>query len=53
MVRDGATAEVAVDLGAGLTGVAMVESQAAARAKVGQRATLSFRSDAIIIGRVA
>jgi molybdate transport system regulatory protein len=53
VVRDGATAEVAVDLGAGLTGVAMVESQAAARAKVGQRATLSFRSDAIIIGRVA
>lgn len=53
IIRDGNTAEVAVDLGSGLTGIALVEGPAAARAKVGQRATLSFASDTIIIGRVA
>ena len=53
VIRDGGTAEVAVDLGAGLTGVALVEGPAASRARPGQRATLSFPSDAIIIGRVA
>ena len=53
VVRDGNTVEVAVDLGSGLTGVALVKGPAAARVKTGQRATLSFRSDTIIIGRVA
>ena len=53
VIRDGDSAEVAVDLGAGLTGIALIEGPAAARAKVGQRATLSFASDKVIIGRVA
>ncbi len=53
VVRDGNTAEVAVDLGSGLTGIAQIEGPAAARARVGQRATLSFASDKVIIGRVA
>jgi len=53
VVRDGHTAEVAVDLGSGLTGIALIEGPAAASAKAGQRATLSFSSDAVIIGRVA
>ena len=53
VIRDGTTAEVAVDLGAGLTGIALLEGSAVLRVKVGQRATLSFLSDSIIIGRVA
>ncbi len=53
VVSAGNTAEVAVDLGSGLTGIALIEGPAAARAKVGQRATLSFPSDCVIIGRVA
>ena len=53
VLRDGETAEVAVDFGAGLTGVALVEGPGAARARVGQRATLCFRSDSVVIGRVA
>ena len=53
VVRDRHTAEVAVDLGAGLTGVALIHGPAAATARTGQRATLSFPSDTIIIGRVA
>ena len=53
VVRGGNAAEVTVDLGSGLTGIALVEGPAAARAKAGQRATLSFPSDTVIIGRVA
>lgn len=53
VVRDGDTAEVAVDLGSGLTGIALVGGAAAQRAKIGQRATLSFASDTVIIGRLA
>ena len=53
VVRDGHTAEVAVDLGAGLTGVALAAGPAAASVRVGQLATLFFPSDAVIIGRMA
>lgn len=52
VVRDGSAAEIAVDLGSGLTGVAIAEGPGATTAKAGQRAILSFPSDAVIIGRV-
>ena len=53
VVRGGNTGEVAVDLGSGLTGIALIEGPTAARAKIGQRATLCFPSDRVIVGRVA
>jgi molybdate transport system regulatory protein len=53
IVRDADVAEIVVDLGSGLTGIALVDSHAAASAKVGQRATLSFQPDAVVLGRVA
>jgi molybdate transport system regulatory protein len=53
IVRDVDVAEVVVDLGSGLTGTALVDRSGAARARLGQRATLSFQPDAVIIGRVA
>jgi molybdate transport system regulatory protein len=53
VIRDADLAEVMVDLGAGLTGIASCDRAEAVSVRVGQRATLSFRPDAVIIGRVA
>jgi molybdate transport system regulatory protein len=53
VIRAADMAEVVVDLGSGLTGIALLGGAEAAGVRVGQLATLSFRPDAVIIGRVA
>jgi molybdate transport system regulatory protein len=53
VIRDAELAEVVVDLGAGLTGTALVDGAAADGFGAGQRATLVFPSCAVVIGRVA
>ena len=53
VVRDGDTAEVAVDLGAGLTGIALVEGPGGSAGQGRAACDAVLSSDAIIIGRVA
>ena len=51
--RDAEVAEVTVEIGPGLTGIALLDADIAARVRVGQKAILTFPSDSVVIGRVA